>query len=340
MKIDLKLWGFFLFILLLIMIYKIWIMKYNQHSVEEGFKNKKPKIKVSKKVQKDFQKVGKDIQKVVKKDDSKKKVSSSPPPASSPSLVSQDAFATQNLGSLESCDVPVDGWNGTPEEIEKQKEGLTKKQECQIRNMMKTLVRQNVMESLSAQNPLMTGPAGPIGPPGPAGSKYIAAGNLVNQKGSFAETDTQFVNPTRVVSRSSGTNPTSSLVFLDRSSPFVSYQNWQYNEKNQIQNRYDNTCLTYQKGQDKLYMDTCSDQNSKQKWFWDKSNRLISLDSTDLPKDKIRCIGITEPEIDPLAASVPDCKGKECDKNQKMQYLIIKDCGPNVVKSDEIFGFH
>ncbi len=240
----------------------------------------------------------------------------------------------------ESCDIKMDEWNKSPEEIEKQKQGLTKMQECQIKNLINNTVRTNVMETLSAQNPLMTGPSGPAGPPGPAGTTLLASGKLVNQLGSFAKKDSLYRNPLYVATRTNGTNPMSSLIYMDEVVPFVSYQSWQYNQKNQIVNRYDGTCLTYSPNQDKLYMSECDDNNTKQKWFWDKSNRLVLLDKgASKNKKTLKCMSISEPEVNSLVSSVPDCKGNSCKMIGQKRYLIAKDCDVNKIDSSTIFSF-
>ncbi len=247
---------------------------------------------------------------------------------------SKQNLATQGLPNTDQCDIQVDEWNGSPEEIAKAKEGLSQKQICQIQSMMKDTVRKNVMDALSAQNPLMTGPAGPIGPPGPAGTKLIASGKLLNQKSSLGGKGHM-----KVATRTAGTNSMSSYIYMDSPIPFVSYQDWQYNDKNQIVSRYDGTCLTYKAGQDELFMNTCDDQDQKQKWFWDKNNRLISLDTSLNKKGKIKCMSVSKPKTISTTASIPDCKGKQCENKGNVMYLSVKDCNPNSVMSDEIFGF-
>ncbi len=259
-----------------------------------------------------------------------------PTPAPVAKTGSNVVLATQNMG-MDTCDIKMDEWGGNPEEIKKQKEGLTKKQQCEVKNLLKQFVRTNVMEALSAQNPIMTGPVGPAGPPGPAGSKFMASGRLLNQVGSFGKT--QSTVPVRVATRTSGTSETSSLVYMETPTPFVSYQDWIYNDKNQITNRYDGTCLTYKDGQEKVYMGECNEQNMKQKWIWDKSNRFISLDPTATQKNKIKCLSISSPSTDPLMSSLPDCVGEKCKNKENLQYVIVKDCNPNEIQSNEIFGF-
>jgi hypothetical protein len=248
--------------------------------------------------------------------------------------------SSSQSSTSQTCDIQLDEWNMTPEEIKAQKQGLSKMQECQIKKIISQTVRDNVMQSLSAQNPLMTGPIGPAGPPGPAGTNYIASGRLVNQLSSYADRKTTMKNPIKVATRTSGTNPMSSLIYMDSVAPFVSYQSWQLNNKNQIVNRYDNACLTYSPNQEKLYMSECSDNNNKQKWFWDKSNRLVLLDSSaNKNKSKLKCMAVSEPQVDSLVNSVPDCKGSKCSSIGQKRYLIAKDCDVNMVDSSTIFGF-
>ena len=302
-------------IILFVMFLLLWMMIVRHQTDMENFKNGKKKTESK------------------KKDDKKKDVQQTVAATASQNL------ATQGLPTTDQCDIKVDEWNGSPEEIAKAKEGLTQKQMCQIQSILKNTVRKNVMDALSAQNPLMTGPAGPSGPPGPAGTKLIASGKLMNQKASFTGKGEKTL-PGKVATRTAGTNSMSSYIYLDSIIPFASFQDWQYNDKNQITNRYDGTCLTYKAGQDELYMDKCDDNNQKQKWFWDKTNRLISLDTSLNKKGKIKCMSISKPKTISTTSSIPDCKGKACENKGNVMYLTVKDCSPNTVMSDEIFGFH
>ena len=240
---------------------------------------------------------------------------------------------------LERCDIKVDEWGKSKSEIQKQKASLSKMMECQVKNLIKEQVRNNVMDVLSAQKPLMSGPSGPIGPPGPPGSKLQASGRLFNQLGSFESTDTAYERPNMVVSRASGTNPSSSYVYMDKITPFVSYQTWYYNDKNQLINRYDNTCMTYTKGSDKIYMDQCDDNNMRQKWFWDRTNRFVSLDTSDNKGENVRCMNVSTPMTDSLMSSVPDCTGDQCTNKGLKRFLVVGDCGKNTVTSSQLFSF-
>jgi hypothetical protein len=306
-------------IILFVMFLLLWMMIVRHQTDIENFKNaKKTESK--------------------KKDDKKKDAKKTDVQQTVAATASQN-LATQGLPTTDQCDIKVDEWNGSPEEIAKAKEGLTQKQMCQIQSILKNTVRKNVMDALSAQNPLMTGPAGPSGPPGPAGTKLIASGKLMNQKASFSGKGEKTL-PGKVATRTAGTNSMSSYIYLDSIIPFASFQDWQYNDKNQITNRYDGTCLTYKAGQDELYMDKCDDNNQKQKWFWDKTNRLISLDTSLNKKGKIKCMSISKPKTISTTSSIPDCKGKACENKGNVMYLTVKDCSPNTVVSDEIFGFH
>ncbi len=258
--------------------------------------------------------------------------------------VVQAEIARSRAGSgissgVDKCDIKVDEWNKSPEEIKREKERLSKMMECQVRNIIKENVRNNVMDILSAQKPLMSGPSGPVGPPGPPGSKLQASGRLYNQLGSFESTDTAYERPNMVVSRASGTNPSSSYVFMDKITPFVSYQTWYYNDKNQIINRYDNNCMTYTKGSDKIYMDQCDDNNMRQKWFWDRTNRFVSLDTSDNKGENVRCMNVSTPMTDSLMSSVPDCTGDQCTNKGLKRFLVVGDCGKNTVTSSQLFSF-
>lgn len=242
-------------------------------------------------------------------------------------------------GQLEKCDIKVDEWSESANDIKKENVKLSKMMECQIRNMIKENVRNNVVDVLSAQRPLMSGPSGPIGPPGPPGSKLQASGKIYNQLGSFESTDTMYERPNMVVSRASGTNPSSSYVYMDKITPFVSYQTWYYNDKNQVVNRYDNNCMTYTKGSDKIYMDQCDDNNMRQKWFWDRTNRFVSLDTSENKGEKIKCLNVTTPMTDSLMSSVPDCTGDQCTNKGLKRFLVVGDCGKNTVTSSQLFSF-
>ncbi len=322
------------------------------HIFIEGFKSKN---KTSKKNEKTTKSVASDVEKSSKK--TEKQIKNATKKKSKKNKDKDKNKTTGNVatgvatnaktipgGTLEGydekCEIKFDEWNLTPEQIKEQKKSLSKTQECQIKNLINKSVRQSVMQTLSAQNPLMTGPSGPPGPPGPSGSTYMASGRLVNQLSSYSENQTNPSKPSRVATRTSGTNPMSSLVYMDDVSPFVSFQSWQYNIKNQIVNRYDNTCLTFAPNQEKLYMSECSDNNNKQKWFWDKSNRLVLLDeSANTNKSKLKCMAVSSPQVDSLVSSVPDCKGDKCSNVGEKRYLIAKDCDVNIVDSSTIFSF-
>ena len=312
MKIHQKLIGFVLFVMFII----FWIIIFRENGNFESFKNKKNKKKTNS---------------PSPKTTTPTKTTTTPPPTTQTD--STKNLATQGLPTgSDQCDIKVDEWNGSPEEIAKAKEGLSQKQMCQVQSILKDEVRKNVMDALSAQNPLMTGPPGPIGPPGPAGTTLVASGKLMNQKSFTSKVP-------KVATRTAGTNAMSSYIYMDTIVPFASYQDWQYNDQNQITNRYDGTCLTYRNGQNELYMDRCDPQNQKMKWFWDKNNRLISLDTSLNKKGKIKCMSISKPKTISSTASIPDCKGKQCENKGNVMYLTIKDCNPNIVESNEIFGF-
>lgn len=315
-EINKNLLGLILMIFFVCLIMRIFF-QYRYNSIED-FKNKKSNK--------------------VKKINTIKNTSSTASSTPSTLLTPLTPSSLENYN--ESCDIELDEWNKSSGEIKKQKQGLTKMQECQIKNIINNTVRSNVMQTLSAQNPLMTGPSGPPGPPGPSGTTLLASGKLVNQLGSFGKKDTTFKNPTLVATRTNGTNPMSSLVYMDEVAPFASYQSWQYNQKNQIVNRYDGSCLTYSPKQDNLYMSECDDNDSKQKWFWDKSNRLVLLDKgANKNKKTLKCMSVSEPEVNSLVSSVPECKGESCKIMGQKRYLTTKNCDPNTVDSSTIFSF-
>jgi hypothetical protein len=204
---------------------------------------------------------------------------------------------------------------------------------------MITSISQSQLKTLvSSQSPLLTGPQGPVGPQGPPGTQLVASGRLINKSGSFsgANGEQNFFAPSYVVTRTQGTSPSSSLSFMDNVSPFGSFQNWQLDIQNNIKNRFDETCLTMNSTQDKLYMDKCND-NPNQKWTWDNSNRLIS--TTASTNSSLKCIGLTKPELNVLTTNIPNCKDKDCMSNTAKRYLVIKDCDINNINEDELWAF-
>ncbi len=230
-------------------------------------------------------------------------------------------------------------WTKSDEDYAKENPSLTQSQITQVKDISAQVSKNQLMDMITTQSPLLTGPAGPPGIQGPPGTTLVASGRLVNKKASFNSDgkDKNYFNPELIVTRTDGVNPTASLSYMDTPAPFVSYQHWNLDINNNIKNRYDDTCLTMNKSQDKVYMDTCDSTNPGQKWSWDnKSNRLISTSAST--NKMLKCIGVSSPE-NTMTTSLPGCSGKDCANTSPKKFLIVKDCGINNVKDDEIWSF-
>jgi hypothetical protein len=223
-----------------------------------------------------------------------------------------------------------------------EEESLTPKQSTQIQNMINQVVPATLRNIVNTNQTLITGPQGPPGQQGPPGTTLIASGRLINKDGSFnPNVDKNVASPSFVVTRTEGTNATSSLSFMDSSSNFAPFQEWQLNINNNIVNRYDGTCLTKDPKQDTLYMSTCDPNNANQKWNWDnKTNRLNLISSNPDTSANFTCIGLTPPENNILTTNVPGCTGDTCSANTARRYLTAKQCSQTNVNEDEIWGFY
>lgn len=227
-------------------------------------------------------------------------------------------------------------WNKTNAQVKAEKEGLNKNQLAEVTKIAEQTSKKSLVDLITAQSPLLVGPAGPTGLQGPPGTTLIASGRLANKKASFNNKNKDKINPDMVVTRTEGTSPTSSLAFVDKIQPFASYQDWQLDLNNNLKNRFDNTCVTMSTTSNKIYMDKCDPNNSNQKWTWDNTNRLISTSNSTA--SKLKCIGIKN-EQNTNITSVPGCVGKNCLKTGKYNFLVTKDCSVNNVKEDEVWAF-
>ena len=242
----------------------------------------------------------------------------------------------QNFEHFES-----NNWTTDKEELKASKIPLNNTQKEEVNNMIQQIGNKNLKNLIVNQSPLLTGPPGPPGPQGPAGTQLIASGRLVNKIGSFSKEENEKknsskFNPNYIVSRTEGTNAASSLCYMDNIAPFTSYQHWSLDINNNIKSRYDNNCLTMDNKNNKLYMSQCQN-NPNQKWTWDNSNRIIS--TTNSSPSKLKCIGLSKPEINVTAANVPGCKDSTCSNNISREYLIVKDCDVNNINNDEVWSF-
>lgn len=206
-----------------------------------------------------------------------------------------------------------------------------------LQNMISSVNQSQLKTLIAAQSPLLVGPVGPEGPQGPAGTTLIASGRLINKSGSIDPSNKNSITPAYVATRTEGTNPSSSLSFMDNISPFASFQYWQLDVNNNLKNKYDQTCLTMNPSQNKLYIDKCSPDNLNQKWSWDNTNRIIS--TTASTNTSLKCIGLSQPEANILTSNIPGCVGDACLNNTPRRYLEVKDCDINNINEDEVWSF-
>ena len=235
-------------------------------------------------------------------------------------------------------------WTTNKDKLAEEKAPLNDVQKTEVENMIKSISSNTVKTMVSSQSSSLAGPPGPVGERGPAGGQYIATGRLINKAASLTKTDgnPNYFSPEFALSRSSGTNVTSSLAFMDIVSPFASNQNWELDVNNNIKNRFDETCLSINPSikdgeESKIYMDKCDTNNQNQKWRWDSSNRLISTSSST--SKILKCLGLSQPEKN-LITSVPNCVGDKCmNNNVDKKYLIVKNCEINKINDDEQWSF-
>jgi hypothetical protein len=258
------------------------------------------------------------------------------------SLVNSVVAATTTTQTATQSSDP-DKWNTCPDILKATdiviKQLLTGDNEYNksLQNMISSVNQSQLKTLIAAQSPLLVGPKGPQGPQGPAGTTLVASGRLINKSGSTDGSKKHMTTPSYVVTRTEGTNPSSSLSFMDDISPFASFQYWQLDINNNLKNRYDETCMTMNPSQSKLYIDKCSPDNPNQKWTWDNTNRLIS--TTASTNTQLKCIGLTEPESNILTSNVPGCVGDQCLNRTPRRYLEVKDCDINNINEDEVWSF-
>ena len=225
-------------------------------------------------------------------------------------------------------------WGKSSQDVKTENQGLTPNQVTQIKNISTSISKDTLTNLIQTQSPLLTGPPGPPGPSGPAGTTLVASGKLANKQASFDEKNKTV--PQFVVGRTEGTNPSSSLSFMDKISPFTSYQHWQLDINNNLKNRFDNTCMTMSTTDNKIYMDNCDPNNANQKWTWDNTNRLISTSNST--NNILKCISTQEMENTHIT-SVPGCVGKNCIKSGKQNFLVVGDCKVNDIQNNQVWGF-
>ena len=246
-------------------------------------------------------------------------------------------FRTNNIENFEASSTSK--WTTNKDELDAQSKPLNDVQQKQVTDMINSIGQSNLKTLISTQSPLLSGPQGPPGIQGPSGTQLIASGRLVNKDGSYNNkaTNANYFNPEFVVTRTMGTNSSSSLSFMDNVSPFVPYQYWQLDINNNIKNRYDNNCLTMNNTQEKIYIDKCATDNVNQKWSWDNSNRIISTSASTA--QNLKCIKLSKPEVNVLTTSIPNCTGDSCKNNTPKRYLTVDNCSVNNINDDEIWSF-
>ena len=232
----------------------------------------------------------------------------------------------------------ANNWTKNKDTIKAENQSLNSVQQNQVIDIVKSTTNSQLKTLIATQSPLLQGPQGPMGPQGPAGSNYVVSGRLINKIGSYDNnmTDNPFAAK-YAVTRTEGTNQTSSLSFMDKSSPFASYQNWYLDNNGNLVNKFDNNCLTMDPTQEKLYMSQCNNDNPNQKWTLDNTNRIIS--TTGSNNRNLKCIGLTLPEQNVITTNIPGCSGQTCVSNTPKQYLIVKDCSINQINDDELWTF-
>jgi hypothetical protein len=244
-------------------------------------------------------------------------------------------FATKEKDAKDS---KSNAWTTDKDVLADEKKSLNDTQKTEVTNMINAISESKLKSLISSQSPLLVGPPGPQGIQGPSGTTLIASGRLINKSGSFDKSDVNnnYLIPKYVATRTEGTSPTSSLSFMDNTSPFASFQNWQLDINNNLKNRYDGNCLTMSTNDDKLYMDKCGD-NPNQKWNWDNSNRIISTSNSN--NRVLKCIGLSNLENNILTTNIPGCTGDQCKTNTPRRYLNVKNCEINNIHEDEVWSF-
>jgi hypothetical protein len=243
----------------------------------------------------------------------------------------------ENFASTEK-DTKSSNWITDKDVLADEKKSLNDTQKTEVTNMINAISESKLKSLISSQSPLLVGPRGPQGDQGPSGTTLIASGRLINKSGSFDKVDgnNNYLTPKYVVTRTEGTSPTSSLSFMDDTSPFAPFQSWQLDINNNLKNRYDGNCLTMNTSDNKLYIDKCGD-DPNQKWNWDNSNRIISTSNSN--NRVLKCIGLSNPERNVLTTNIPGCIGEQCQTNTARRYLSVKDCQINNINEDEVWSF-
>jgi hypothetical protein len=238
----------------------------------------------------------------------------------------------------------MESYENYDENIDKQKAAavpLTETQKTEVQSIFSNMIPKVVSEYVNSNKNTLKGPAGPMGPMGQSGGNFIESGYLVNKKSSYDSTNKVFGNPNRALTRASGNDPKTSLLFFDDFSPFASYEKWTLNSSNNLVSQFDQSCVAFNPAtgdKEKTYMTTCND-TSVLKLQKDKYNRLMLTDSLGTPNPKCLVLGKAEEQV--LTTGLPDCtKGNDCFKvGFGKQFLKVDNCDLNVPKDEQIWTF-
>lgn len=219
---------------------------------------------------------------------------------------------------------------------------LSATQKDEVKGIFKDIVPETVSKYVNDNRDLLKGPVGPAGPMGASGGTYIERGFLVNKSGSYTSTNKFYANPDSVLVRTSGNDPKTSLAFLDKFSPFSSYQKWSLNSSNQLVNDYDNSCVGFNPNsgdKEKIYMTACND-NATLRLSRDKYNRFVVSDTVGTPTQKCLVLGTPEPNV--LSSGLPDCisGSSDCFKAAfGKNFMKVAPCDQAIAKDAEIWNF-
>lgn len=260
-------------------------------------------------------------------------------------------YPRRNIENFQDASKSSSAW--TTSAADKQAATDSTQADKDLQNKIMNIVKNQLDQIKGTQGALIKGPPGPPGQQGPPGSNLIASGKLINKANSFDSNSGSSSNsmlnyfiPQYVLTRTGGTNPLSSLSYMDNNSAFASFQDWQFDINNNIISRYDGKCLTMDDPKKNalnsvLYLDKCEPTNSNQKWKWDNvSNRLLSMNN-DINSKKVKCIISTDPSGNNINISNNlNCTGDECAKSKSIKKIAeIADCDINIVNDKEVWSF-
>ncbi len=218
---------------------------------------------------------------------------------------------------------------------------LSATQKEEVRSIFSNMIPKEVSDYVNANKSTLKGPPGPMGQMGQSGGTFVESGFLVNKAFSYADSNKNFGNPNRVLTRATGNDPKTSLAFLDGFSPFASYQKWMLDSSNHLVNQFDQSCVAFNPAlgdKEKVYLSSCTDTASL-KLQKDKFNRLMLTESMGTPAPKCLALGGVEKQV--LTTGLPDCKsGNDCFKvGFGKSFLKVDTCDLNVPQENEVWSF-